>query len=96
MKKSELIHAISSRTEQLYAPGVSKLATAAVLMALADVIREALAQGEEIQLTNLGKFSIRERGARMGRNPSTGEVVPIAARRVIKFNPAKLLKNTLI
>jgi DNA-binding protein HU-beta len=56
---------------------------------------EAANQGEEVAIHGFGKFKVVERGARKGRNPQTGEAVRIAARKVLKFEPAKAMKERL-
>jgi DNA-binding protein HU-beta len=56
---------------------------------------EAANQGEEVAIHGFGKFKVIERGARKGRNPQTGEAVKIAARKVLKFEAAKAMKEGL-
>lgn len=77
-----------------------KQATAAVCglslndvdMALAGVlhvIQTTMQQGDKVAIPGFGTFSVKERPARMGRNPHTGETITIAAKKVVKFNPGK-------
>ncbi len=54
-----------------------------------------LAVGEPVKLSGFGNFDLREKNERPGRNPKTGEKVPIAARRVVKFRPGKKLKDRM-
>ncbi len=53
----------------------------------------ALAAGEKVKITNFGSFVVRVKGARMARNPKTGEPAPVAARRVVAFRPSRMLKE---
>jgi len=56
-------------------------------------IRVALEQGEAMKLSGFGNFELREKGERPGRNPKTGEDIPISARRVVTFRPGQKLKQ---
>ncbi|MCJ7679947.1 MAG: integration host factor subunit beta [Candidatus Aminicenantes bacterium] len=60
-----------------------------------ETIKEALTKGEEIELRGFGSFRFRERGARSGRNPRTGEPVNVPSKKVLYFKPSKLLKNLI-
>ena len=62
-----------------------------VLTELAD----ALVRGEMVKLSSFGSFSVRQKGERMGRNPKTGEEVPIRPRRVLVFRPSHVLKDRI-
>jgi integration host factor subunit alpha len=55
-------------------------------------ISAALAQGEQVKLSSFGNFDLREKSQRPGRNPKTGEEIPISARRVVTFRPGQKLK----
>lgn len=55
-------------------------------------IRDSLAQGEPVKLSGFGNFQVRDKPARPGRNPKTGEVIPIAPRRVVTFHASQKLK----
>ena len=87
MTKTELIQAAAE------ASGVSKKDTAAVVEAVIANISEALAKGEKVQLVGFGTFEVRDRAAREGKNPRTGEVVKIDACRVPAFKAGKALKD---
>lgn len=87
MNKTELITAASERS------GMSKKDTEAVLNALLDAMTDALAQGDKVQLTGFGNFEVKQRDARVGRNPRTGETMEIAAAKVPAFKPGKLLRD---
>ncbi|MEX1222704.1 MAG: integration host factor subunit alpha [Idiomarina sp.] len=56
-------------------------------------IRTALEQGDPVKLSGFGNFELREKGERPGRNPKTGEDIPISARRVVTFRPGQKLKQ---
>jgi len=58
-----------------------------------ELIREALERGEEVKLPSFGKFSVRSKTARNGRNPKTGEIAEVAARKVVTFKPSDILKK---
>lgn len=56
-------------------------------------IREALESGEQVKLSGFGNFDLRDKNQRPGRNPKTGEDIPISARRVVTFRPGQKLKS---
>ncbi len=60
-----------------------------------ETIKGAIQRGEEIELRGFGSFRYRERAARIGRNPRTGEPVQVPAKKVLYFKPSKLLKNLI-
>lgn len=87
--KKELIDDLSERTQQ------SKVATEAFVDALGPALQAVLAAGGEANLPGIGKFTVKDKSARTGRNPRTGATIDIAARRVPAFTPAKPLKDAL-
>ena len=89
MNRTETAQRVAERT------GLSASATASTLDAMCDTITEALGAGEEVRLTGFGTFAAKQRPAREGRNPGTGEKVAIAASTVATFKPGKTLKNAL-
>lgn len=89
MTKKELVSAMAEKTEQ------TKVKTAEMLDALIEVVSETLSNGEEVAIAGLGKFEVRERAARNGRNPQTGEAITIAASKVPAFKAAKALKDAV-
>lgn len=89
MNKTELVTAVSERTEM-----TKKDATEAV-NAVFEVISETLSKGEPVQLIGFGNFEVRERAARKGRNPQTGEEIDIAASKAPAFKPGKQLKDAV-
>lgn len=60
-----------------------------------NMMAEAVAAGEEVSLPGFGKFRLKDRPARAGRNPATGEAITIAASKKLTFTPAKALKDRL-
>ncbi len=75
--------------------GLSRNESADLLETVLDEIATALAQGESVKISSFGSFSVRSKGQRVGRNPKTGEVVPILPRRVLVFRPSQLLKKRI-
>jgi integration host factor subunit alpha len=60
---------------------------------LIDTIKNTLADGEDVMLSGFGKFSVRDKKARVGRNPVTGDKLLLEARRVVTFKPSTMLKE---
>jgi nucleoid DNA-binding protein len=89
MKKTELIERIAEKA------GVPKSEAQMHFEAFEKVVTEALKAGEEVQITGFGKFSVRERKAREGRNPQTGQKMKIAASRVPAFSAGNALKEAV-
>ena len=73
--------------------GLSRNECAELLEDVLRIITDRLAEGATVKITDFGSFSVRHKGARMGRNPKTGEEAPISARRVVVFRPAQKLKH---
>ncbi|WP_286170842.1 HU family DNA-binding protein [Bacillus sp. NTK071] len=90
MNKAELLTTVAERAE------LSKKDTARVVDTLMDTIAEALAKGEKVQLVGFGNFEVRERSARKGRNPQTGEEILIQASKTPAFKPGKALKEKVV
>lgn len=72
--------------------GLSRNESAELLEMVLDEISNALSEGETVKISSFGSFSVRQKGQRVGRNPKTGEEVPILPRRVLVFRPSQLLK----
>lgn len=72
---------------------VSRADAADLLDQMVEEIVAALERGEAVRLSSFGAFEVREKGERMGRNPKTGEEVPIESRRVVSFRPSDVLKR---
>ena len=89
MNKSELIDQIAESAD------ISKTAAGRALEATIDAVAGSLKNGESVSLVGFGTFLVRERAARAGRNPKTGEAIQIAAAKVPAFKPGKALKDAL-
>ena len=75
--------------------GLSRNESADLLEHVLGEISSALERGETVKISSFGSFSVRSKGQRVGRNPKTGEEVPILPRRVLVFRPSQLLKNRI-
>ena len=89
MNKAELVRITADRT------GVSQKDADKILSAAIDTIIEELTRGGKVQLVGFGAFEVKERAARMGRNPKTNESIEIPAYRVPSFRPGKRLKEAM-
>jgi integration host factor subunit alpha len=72
--------------------GLNKRESKDMVEAFFDVIREALERGDSVKLSGFGNFQLRDKAQRPGRNPKTGEIIPITARRVVTFHASQKLK----
>ncbi|MDC0433034.1 integration host factor subunit alpha [bacterium] len=75
--------------------GLSRNESADLVEAVLEEMVSALSDGETVKISSFGSFSIRQKSQRMGRNPKTGEEVPILPRKVIIFKPSHVLKNRI-
>lgn len=73
--------------------GLSRNDSAQLVESVLTHMSNALAKGEQVKISSFGTFSVRDKSARVGRNPKTGEEVPIQPRRVLTFRPSHLLKD---
>jgi DNA-binding protein HU-beta len=89
MTKNELAEQVAQRN------GLSASQARQVLETTIDSITDELASGGEVALAGFGKFSVSQRAARQGRNPSTGQTIQIAASKAAKFSAASALKKRL-
>ena len=89
MNKTELINAVAAKAE------ISKKDADKALTAVLASIEEALVKGDKVQLIGFGTFEVRERAAKEGRNPKTGETIKIAASKVPAFKAGAALKNAV-
>jgi len=87
VNKSELVAKVAEVTE------LSKKDVTKAVDAVFDAISEALQSGDKVQLVGFGNFEVRERSARKGRNPQTGEEIDIPASKVPAFKPGKALRD---
>ncbi len=75
--------------------GLSRNESSDLLESVLHEVSNALATGETVKISSFGSFSIRQKGQRIGRNPKTGEEVPILPRKVLVFRPSQVLKNRI-
>lgn len=75
--------------------GLSRTESAALVETVLDEIAECLEQGEVVKLSSFGSFLVREKGERVGRNPKSGQEVPIPPRKVLVFKPSNILKGRI-
>jgi integration host factor subunit alpha len=90
MTKAEIIDAVYEKVG-----GFSKKEAAEIVEAVFDTMKEVLAEGAKIKISGFGNFVVRYKKERIGRNPQTGEPIPISARRVLTFKPSQVLKGVL-
>ena len=83
-------------TEAVYQEvGLSRNESADLVESVLAEMSDALIRGEMVKLSSFGSFQVRQKGQRMGRNPKTGEEVPILPRRVLVFRPSHVLKKRI-
>ena len=89
MNKAGLVEEVSDKT------GITKKQAGNVIDAITDTVKETLSKGERITLVDFGTFQVRQRKAREGRNPRTGEKLEIPAKKVPKFRAGKNLREAV-
>lgn len=89
MNKGDLVSAMAEVT------GMTKKDTTAAVDAFIEVVSETLEKGEDVALVGFGTFKVKERAARKGRNPQTGEEIDIPASNVVSFKVGKTLKDAV-
>ena len=89
MNKTELVEVVAEKM------GTTKKEAEAAVSAFTETVKEALAEGKKVQLIGFGNFEVRERAARKGRNPQTGEEIDIPATKVPAFKPGKGFKEVV-
>lgn len=89
MTKAEIIELVYEKV------GFSKKDSADLVELVFDTIKETLERSEKIKISGFGNFVVRQKKARIGRNPQTGEAIEISARKVLTFRPSQVLKNIL-
>jgi integration host factor subunit alpha len=75
--------------------GLSRTESADLVKAVLDMMSDALIEGNSVKLSSFGTFMVRHKNGRIGRNPKTGEEVPITPRRVMVFRPSQVMKNVI-
>jgi len=89
MNKKDLVEAVAKDAR------ISKAAAGRAVESMMDTITSGLKNGDEVTLIGFGRFSVKKRAARVGRNPQTGEKINIKSRKVVKFNPGQPLKDAV-
>lgn len=89
MTKTELINEVANKTE------MTKKDSEKAVSAVLESITDALAAGDKVQLVGFGTFEVRDRAAREGKNPATGEAISIPATKVPAFKAGKALKEAV-
>jgi len=89
MTKKDIILKVSDDTN------LKQIDVKKIVQRVFDCIVEALARGEKIELRNFGVFKLRQRKSRIGRNPRTGQVVPVPPRKVVVFKPGLEMKKKI-
>ncbi len=89
MTKAELIENVYEKV------GFSKKDSSDLVELIFDMIKDSLSQSEKIKISGFGNFIVRQKRARKGRNPQTGETIEITARKVLTFRPSHVLKAQL-
>ena len=89
MSKAEIVEQIYERV------GFSKTEAAELVEKVFEVIKDTLAGGEKVKISGFGNFVVRQKTARKGRNPQTGQEILLDARKVLTFKPSLVLKNIL-
>ena len=89
MTKADIIEGVYEKV------GFSKKESAEIVELVFDTVKETLERGDKIKISGFGNFQVREKKARVGRNPQTGKEIEISARRVLTFRPSQVLKAAL-
>ncbi len=89
MRKRDIVIKISQET------GIKQVVVKEVVQRTFDALLQALREGKRIELRNFGVFQVKKRKRRIGRNPKTGEVVPVPERQTVVFKPGLEMKQTI-
>lgn len=86
MTKAEIVEKVSEKV------GTTKKESADLVEAVFNILKSTLESGEEVKVSGFGKFEVKQKKDRTGRNPQTGEAITITARRILTFKPSSLLR----
>ena len=89
MTKSDIVEKVYEKI------GFSKKEASEFVEMVFGIIKNKLIDGEKVKISGFGKFEVRKKKSRIGRNPQTGDQITISARKVLNFNPSQVLKATL-
>jgi len=87
--KDSLIHSVSEIA------GLKRTQARRAVETTVEIIKSTLASGEDLMISRFGKFEVRDKGSRKGRNPQTGEALTLDARRTVTFKPSGVLRRKL-
>lgn len=90
LTKADFVESVYSKVG-----GLSRRDSAEIVDLLFEAVKETLSRGEPVKVSGFGNFVVREKKARVGRNPQTGRDIEISARRVLTFKPSQVLKDQL-
>ena len=88
--KSDIVDSVNAKI------GFSKKDSTEIVDRVFETIKLALEKGESVKIAGFGKFDVRQKRSRRGRNPQTGEEIEIGARKVLTFRPSRILKDAMI
>lgn len=89
MTKADIIETVSGTCD------LSKKESSELVECVFSLIKGCLESGEDLKISGFGKFEVKQKSSRRGRNPQTGEVLEISARRILSFKPSQLLKSAV-
>lgn len=89
MTKAEIIETVSDTC------GFSKKESSQLVECVFSLIKSCLESGDDLKISGFGKFEVKQKNSRRGRNPQTGEALEISARRILSFKPSQLLKDAV-
>lgn len=89
MTKADIVERVSERC------GISKKDSIEMVESVFNTLKDTLENGEDIKISGFGKFEVKSKHARKGRNPQTGDAITIEARKILTFKPSTILKNTI-
>lgn len=89
MTKADIVEKLAAQT------GIAKKEAFSMVESVFDLLKSTLESGEDLKLAGFGKFEVKQKSDRRGRNPQTGEAITIAARKVLTFKPSAVLKTSL-
>ena len=89
MTKADIVERISERC------GISKKDSSEMIELVFNILKNTLEIGEDIKISGFGKFEVKNKRARKGRNPQTGDSITIDARKILTFKPSNVLKSSL-
>lgn len=89
MTKADIIEQIHQKT------GFSKKESSELVETVLDILKDTLEAGEHVKVAGFGKFEVKQKKDRRGRNPQTGEAIMIEARRILSFKPSAILRDAI-